>query len=89
MSKLPRISGRECVKALQRAGFIVRREKGSHIILQLDELMTVVPDHKELDRGTLRAIIRQAGLSVDEFVALLKGDSPADRSDQEPPSSLE
>jgi predicted RNA binding protein YcfA (HicA-like mRNA interferase family) len=73
MSKLPSISGRECVAALNRAGFYERRQSGSHIILQRDEpkTMIVVPDHKELDRGTLRAIIRQTGLTVDEFLELL------------------
>ncbi len=73
MSKLPRISGRECVKALVKVGFYLKRQEGSHMILRRDNpfAQTVVPDHTELDRGTLRAIIRQAGLSVDEFVKLL------------------
>lgn len=73
MSKLPVISGRECVKALEKVGFYFKRQEGSHIILRRDTpfAQTVVPDHKELDRGTLRAIIRQAGISVDEFVKLL------------------
>ena len=73
MSQLPRISGRDCIKALQRAGFVVKRQKGSHVVLRRDDpfAQTVVPDHKELDRGTLRAIIRQAGLSVDAFTDLL------------------
>lgn len=73
MSKLPRISGRECIKALQKAGFYLKRQKGSHITLRRDEPFTqlVVPDHKELDTGTLRAIIRQAGITLDEFVSLL------------------
>ncbi len=70
MSKLPRISGRKCIKTLERAGFQVLRQRGSHIILRRDFPFAevVVPDHKELGRGTLRSIIRQAGLSVDEFV---------------------
>ncbi len=73
MSGLPRISGRECVKALEKAGFVFRRQEGSHIILRRNEPFgqVVVPDHKELDRGTLRAIIRQAGISVEEFTKLL------------------
>ena len=73
MSKLPRISGRECVKALEKAGFYFKRQEGSHIILRRDDpfAQVVVPDHKEVDRGTLRAIVRQAGLSIDEFVKLL------------------
>ena len=74
MSKLPAISGRSCVRALEQAGFYVKREKGSHLVLRRDEpfAQVVVPDHKVLDRGTLRAIIRQAGLGVDEFVRLLQ-----------------
>lgn len=73
MSKLPRISGRECIKALEGAGFHFKRQEGSHIILRRDDpfAQLVVPDHRELDRGTLRAIIRQAGLGVDEFINLL------------------
>ncbi|NTU65894.1 MAG: type II toxin-antitoxin system HicA family toxin [Chloroflexi bacterium] len=73
MTKLPRISGRECMKILARRGFYVRRQEGSHMILRRDDPLTqvVVPDHKELDRGTLRAIIRQAGLSVEEFIDLM------------------
>ena len=73
MSKLPRVSGRECVKALQKVGFLFTRQEGSHIILRRQEpfAQVVVPDHKELDRGTLRAIIRQSGLSVGEFAQLL------------------
>ena len=73
MSKLPRISGRDCIKALEKAGFQLKRREGSHIILRRNNPFSqvVVPDHKELDRGTLRAIIRQAGMSVEEFVTLI------------------
>ena len=73
MSGLPRISGRECVKALNKIGFYLKRQEGSHMILRCDDPFgqIVVPDHKELDRGTLRAIIRQSGLGIDEFIKLL------------------
>lgn len=73
MSKLPVISGRECVAALARVGFQVKRQQGSHIVLRRDEpfAQLVVPDHKVLDRGTLRAIIRQADLGVESFCRLL------------------
>lgn len=73
MSGLPRISGQECVNALTRAGFHFKRQEGSHIILRRDApfAQVVVPDHRELDTGTLRAIIRQANLSVKEFIKLL------------------
>ncbi|MDQ2900065.1 MAG: type II toxin-antitoxin system HicA family toxin, partial [Acidobacteriota bacterium] len=56
MSGLPRISGRECVKALAQRGFRVVRQHGSHMILRREApyCQIVVPDHKRLDRGTLR-----------------------------------
>jgi predicted RNA binding protein YcfA (HicA-like mRNA interferase family) len=61
------------VKALEKIGFVVDRQRGSHIIMVREEPRTTisVPDHKELDRGTLRGIIRQVGLTVDEFIELL------------------
>jgi len=74
LTKLPRVSGRECIDALRRAGFTVRRQESSHIVLRRNDPLTqlVVPDHRELDRGTLRAIIRQSELTVEEFVELLR-----------------
>jgi len=73
MSGLPRISGRQCVKALSKVGFVMKRQHGSHMILRRDKpfAQLVVPDHEELDRGTLRAIIRQADLTVEQFTGLL------------------
>jgi predicted RNA binding protein YcfA (HicA-like mRNA interferase family) len=73
MSKLPVISGQKCVNALSKIGFALRVQQGSHIILVRDSPKTrlSVPNHKELDKGTLRAIIRRAGITVDEFMDLL------------------
>ena len=73
MSKLPVVSAAECIKALERLGFVVYRQRGSHITLvrKSPPAQTTIPNHKELDRGTLRAIIRQTGLTVEEFAALL------------------
>ena len=73
MSKLPLISGKDCIAALEKVGFYIKRRESSHVILRRDNpfAQVVVPDHKEIDRGTLRAIIRQAGLSVDDFLKLL------------------
>lgn len=74
MSKLPRgLSGAEVVRALGRAGFYVKRQKGSHIVLRKDQpfAQVVVPAHRSLDTGTLAAILDGAGLSVDEFQKLL------------------
>ena len=67
MSRLPRTSGRDCVKALGKVGFYLKRQHGSHLILRRDDpfAQVVVPNHRELDRGTLRAVIRQAGLSIE------------------------
>jgi predicted RNA binding protein YcfA (HicA-like mRNA interferase family) len=73
MGKLPRISGWERIHALEKIGFGVIRQKGSHIVIRRVNpfAQIVVPDHKELAPGTLRRIIRDAGLTVEEFVALL------------------
>lgn len=73
MVKLPSASGRDCIRALEKVGFYFKRQEGSHVILRRDDpfAQVSVPLHKELDRGTLRSLIRQAGLSVDEFVDLL------------------
>jgi len=55
MSRLPRISGQQCLKVLMKAGFCFKRQEGSHMVLRRDNPFSqvVVPDHKELDRGTL------------------------------------
>ena len=72
MSGLPVISGQTCMKTLAKVGFYLRRQRGSHLILRRDNpfAQVVVPNHKELDKGTLRSIIRQAQLEVDEFIEL-------------------
>ncbi len=73
--KLPVISGKEAIKALERAGFVAVRQKGSHIRMKkvTSEMVIniTVPLHDTLDRGTLKSIIKSAGLSVEEFVELL------------------
>jgi len=73
MSKLPQILGKECIKALSKAGFSIKRQKGSHIIMYREEPFSevVIPNHKTLDKGTLRAILRQVELEVDQFMELL------------------
>jgi len=73
VSKLPVVSGADCVKALSKIGFEVYRQRGSHIVVvrKSPPRQTTIPNHKELDRGTLRAIIRQTGLTIEEFVSLL------------------
>ncbi len=73
MSKLPRVSGRKCAKALEKIGFFFVRQTGSHMVYRRNKpyAQVVIPNHRELHRGTLRDIIKQAGLTVDEFIALL------------------
>ncbi len=74
MTTLPVVSGGECMRALQRADFQLVRRESSHLVLRRADpfAQVTVPDHKEIDRGTLRAIIRQAGMTVDEFSSLLR-----------------
>lgn len=76
MTSLPVISGRDAIAAFGRIGYQVVRQKGSHVRLRhptdSTRIPLTVPDHKELKPGTLRALIRDAGLSVDEFAALLR-----------------
>jgi predicted RNA binding protein YcfA (HicA-like mRNA interferase family) len=72
MAELPVVSGRVCVRALGRLGYVVARQRGSHARLTCPGRPPVtVPLHHELDRGTLAAILRAAELTADEFVALL------------------
>ena len=74
MPELPVISGDQCISALERIGYRVARIKGSHVRMRCPERKPVtVPRHHELDRGTLKAILRTANLSVEEFVKLLRG----------------
>ena len=73
MTKLPVVSARELVAAMGRLGYEVRRQRGSHIHLKHDSRPRLtVPNHKEIARGTLKAILAQAGISVEELMALLK-----------------
>lgn len=74
MSGLPAVSGRDVVKALGKLGYEFDRQRGSHIVLRHRDAphrRAVVPDHKEVAKGTLRSIIRESGLTVEEFRALL------------------
>ena len=73
MSRLPQVSGAELVRALQNLGFVVKRQQGSHIILRRTDpfAQTVVPNHRQIDRGTLRAILRQTGISVEDLLKAL------------------
>jgi predicted RNA binding protein YcfA (HicA-like mRNA interferase family) len=74
MATLRLVSGRQAARALEQVGYRLDRQRGSHLILRHVEpphRRLTVPDHRELAMGTLRAIIRQAGLTVDAFVSRL------------------
>ena len=71
MPKLPRVSGAEVVRALQRLGFAVARQRGSHIVMRRGSSGCVVPNHQELKTGTLAGVLKQAGVSVEEFIQQL------------------
>jgi predicted RNA binding protein YcfA (HicA-like mRNA interferase family) len=74
LSSLPRVSGRDLVRAFEKSGYHFDRQTGSHMILRTSVppfRRLVIPDHREIAKGTLRAIVRQAGITVDELIALL------------------
>jgi predicted RNA binding protein YcfA (HicA-like mRNA interferase family) len=74
VSALPVLSGRQLVKVLERLGYAVDRRRGSHIILRHGDppyRRLVVPDHEEIAKGTLRALLRDAGLSVEDLRRML------------------
>jgi predicted RNA binding protein YcfA (HicA-like mRNA interferase family) len=70
MPKLPRVSGAEAVKALERLGFAQSRQKGSHVVLRRGSVGCVVPLHSELKVGTLASVLRQAQVTPEEFLGL-------------------
>ena len=69
MPKLPRISGKEAVKVFETLGFRIMRQRGSHVVLRKGDVGCVIPLHKELAVGTLRSAIKQAELTIEEFLA--------------------
>jgi len=74
VSKLPVVSAREVVKAFESLGYEIDHQTGSHVILRQSaepHRRLTVPNHAELAKGTLRSLIREAGLTVDEFCDLL------------------
>ena len=72
MSRLPVCSGNDAIRAFQKLGYQLDHQTGSHIILRHPQMRRLtVPNHRELARGTLRALIREAGLTKEEFFDLL------------------
>ena len=72
MPKMPVLSGRDVVKTLEQLGFEQVRQRGSHVVMQRGAIGCVVPLHKEVKTGTLAGIIRQAGLTQDEFLGAVR-----------------
>ncbi len=72
MPKPPRVSGKDTIRALERLGLLQIRQQGSHIILKRQtsngEIGCVVPLHRELALGTLKSILKQAGINLNEFI---------------------
>jgi predicted RNA binding protein YcfA (HicA-like mRNA interferase family) len=71
MPRLPRVSGAQAVRALERLGFAVARQRGSHIVMRRGSTGCVVPNHRELKTGTLAGILKQAGVSAEDFTGAL------------------
>ena len=74
MTKLPVINGPECIRALQKAGFVIKRQSGDHVIMKRPNppARVSVPNHrKDLKPGTLHQIIKDTGLTIDEFIEFL------------------
>jgi predicted RNA binding protein YcfA (HicA-like mRNA interferase family) len=69
---LPHVSGAEVVRALQHLGFTIARQRGSHIVLRRGISGCVVPNHRELKIGTLSGVLKQAGITVEEFIDALR-----------------
>jgi predicted RNA binding protein YcfA (HicA-like mRNA interferase family) len=71
LPELPVCSGAEVIRALERLGFRVVRQRGSHVMLRKGVASCVVPLHRELKRGTLSGILRQAGIGASEFISAI------------------
>ena len=72
MPSLPVVSGSETVRALQRLGFVVVRQRGSHMVLRKGSQGCVVPNHHHIKTGTLAGLLKQGGISVDDFIDALR-----------------
>ena len=70
--RLPQVSGRDAARIFERAGFVFDHRRGSHMIYfrEADGRHLSIPDHRELGRGLLRKLIKQAGLTPEQFVRL-------------------
>ena len=71
MPKLPCVSGAKVAKALVRLGFLRCRQNGSHLVMRRGGHVCVVPMHRVVDQGTLRGVLRQAGVAPEELMEYL------------------
>ena len=71
MPNLPRVSGARAIRALEKLGFVVARQRGSHVVLRRGAIGCVVPNHRELKTGTLAGVLKQAGVTVEQFIEAL------------------
>lgn len=72
MPSLPRVSGAQTIGALEKLGFVVVRRRGSHVVLRREAIGCVVPNHRELKTGTLAGVLKQADVSVEQFIWALR-----------------
>ena len=72
MPSLPRVSGAQAIRALEKLGFVVVRQRGSHVMLRRGPIGCVVPNHRELKTGTLSGVLRQAGVTAEQFTEALR-----------------
>jgi len=73
MSKFPLLPARKVINAMIRLGYFIDHQKGSHVVLKRNDgqRTVVIPDHNELDRGTLKAILKQSGIEIEELLSVL------------------
>ena len=71
MPRLPRISGAEAIRGFEKMGFQRARQRGSHVVLRRGASGCVVPNHRELKIGTLAGLLKQAGVSTEQFIEAL------------------
>ena len=72
MPELPHVSGAEAIGVLERLGFVVVRQRGSHVMMRRGSVGCVVPLHREIKRGTLGGILRQADVDAETFIEALR-----------------
>lgn len=73
MPKLPHVSGQQVLRALERLGFQMVRQSGSHVVMRRESKGCVVPMHSDVKIGTLAGVLRQAEVSAEEFIQALRG----------------